>query len=674
MTDIGFNYVPDNQRVPGVYPEVEGDIPGQPPQWTLMIGQAINSVSSVPLMISSVAAAVRRFGAGSMLASMVERYLASDPNGTLWVLALNNFASETSTLGVTSANSAFTSTPAANILNGMTVTGTGIPANAILWSVSPTTGAGTFYGPVNATGTLTSATVGGVINVAVTVTSGSSVIVVPAGTPNGATISGTGIPTGSIAWNVHSNGNATLYGPVSFTGSTNTALPVTLGGTNGGLQATGSIDFGYQTPSEDGVLYIYIAGRMVAVPVANGSSTQTIATAVAASINGYFDANDLGLKKKQRNFLGVSMPVTAAAVSYAIGENIAYRVTLTAIQGGYFGNAIDVQLNYYGTSGQQETPDGMTVSVTAMSGGALDPDLSGLDGVLGDTQYDFIVNPYTSTPALNAFQTLLSDSTGRWSPLRKVYGHVFSAAPFGANGTNAATFGTSRNDRHMTLVAYENSSATAAYDVASAYCGAFAAGSRVDPARPTQTLAVVDILAPHRHQRFSAATRQTLLGCGLALMDYNPDYTCKILRAVTTYQTDENGTPDIAYRDTETLYTLMAVVRQMTEDWGAAFPRAKILDDDTAFGPGSSFTAGLPDQAIVTIKSGKAVLVASYARMATGKGQSVWLTDLDSFKENLVLQRNSMDPTRLDALLPVVLASGLRVTAMKVDFALQGNA
>ena len=89
MTDIGFNYVPDNQRVPGVYPEVEGDIPGQPPQWTLMIGQAINSVSSVPLMISSVAAAVRRFGAGSMLASMVERYLGlrSEPRHALGAAA-----------------------------------------------------------------------------------------------------------------------------------------------------------------------------------------------------------------------------------------------------------------------------------------------------------------------------------------------------------------------------------------------------------------------------------------------------------------------------------------------------------------------------------------------------------------------------------------------------------
>ena len=43
----------------------------------------------------------------------------------------------------------------------------------------------------------------------------------------------------------------------------------------------------------------------------------------------------------------------------------------------------------------------------------------------------------------------------------------------------------------------------------------------------------------------------------------------------------------------------------MTADWGAAYPRAKIVDDDTAFGPGSSFAAGLPDQPVVTTKSGE---------------------------------------------------------------------
>jgi phage tail sheath gpL-like len=595
MTDIGFDYIPANQRVPGVYPEVEGDIPGQPPQWTLMVGQSLISQATVPIKISSVATAVRRFGAGSMLASMVERYLASDPNGSLWVLPLDDFSNMHATVGVTASSGQITGLPA-NTVNGMGISGTGIPSSSTVTSYNPNTG--------------------------------------------NATLSGSGVYTGSA-----------------------TSLDVVLSG--GGEPATGSIDFGTDKPTEDGAIYLYIAGRLVTVPIAQKTATADIATAVAAAINGYFDANDLGFKKRQRSFLGVSMPVSATVSNHT--------VTLTANHAGYVGNGIDIQLNYYGTSGQQETPAGMTITITAMSGGAVDPVTSGLDSLLGDTQYDFIVQPYTTTQALNDFQTMMSDSTGRWSPMRKVYGHVFSAMSFGANGSNATTFGVTRNDRHMTIVAYENGSPAPAYDVAASYCGAFASSSRIDPARPTQSLAVVDILAPHRHERFSNATRQTLLGTGLALMDYNPDYTSNILRAVTTYQLDENGTPDIAYRDTETLYTLMAVVRQMTEDWGASFPRAKILDDDVAFGPGSSFTAGLPDQAIVTIKSGKAVLIASYARMATGKGQSVWLTDLDQFKQGLVLQRNSSDPTRLDALLPVVLASGLRVTAMKVDFALQGN-
>jgi phage tail sheath gpL-like len=675
MTDIGFNYVPANQRVPGIYPEVEGDIPGQPPQWTLMIGQTITPQAQVPIKISSVAAAVRRFGAGSMLGSMVERYLASDPNGTLWVLPMQDFGTQNVSVAVTSGSPTVSNLPT-NTVNGMTISGSGstIANNATLLNYNSSNGTATLVVPANFTGSTgsVSATINGTISASIGATASSAAITgLPANLTAGMTITGTGVPTGAMLSNYNAlAGTGTLVVASNAT-ATNASYAVVLGISGNTMKATGSINFGSasHTPTEDGVLYIYIAGRLVAVPVSQGTPVATIAANVASAINGYFDANDLGLKTKQRNFLGVSMPVSASATT--VGSNNV--VILTANHVGYVGNTIDIQLNYYGTAGQQEIPAGMSIAVTAMSGGALDPLTNGLDAVLGDTQYDFIVHPYTTTTALDDFQTLMSDSTGRWSPLRKVYGHVFTAVNFAGNGSNATSFGTLRNDRHMTIVCYENGSPSPGYDVASSYCGAFAASSRIDPARPTQSLRVVDILAPHRHDRFSNATRQTLLGTGLALMDYNPDYTCNILRAVTTYQLDDNGTPDIAYRDTETLYTLMAVVRQLTADWGAAFPRAKILDDDTAFGPGNTFTAGLPDQAVVTIKSGKAVIVASYSRMATGSGQSVWLTDVDTFKQNLVLQRNSSDPTRMDALLPIVLASGLRVTAMKVDFALQAN-
>jgi phage tail sheath gpL-like len=529
MTDIGFNNIPANQRVPGIYPEVHGDQPAQPVQKTLIIAQPVGSAPAVPVKVSSVAYAVRNFGGGSMAASMAQRYLRSDPDADLWLCPL---------------------------------------------------------------------------------------------TDNGA-----------------------------------------------GVAATGKIDFTH-TPNENGTLVFYIGGRRVTVGVTANQAVADIATATIAAINNYVDSNDAGVTQKRRRSVntGVKLPVTAAAI---VGH--ASQVGLTANNAGTLGNSIDIQMNYFGVSGQEQTPKGITVAITAMSGGTTDPDTSGLDNILGDTKYDFIIQPYTTTQALNDFQTLMSDSAGRWLPSRKIFGHVFTAASFGNNGTDAETLGTSRNDQHMTIVAYETSAPTTPYDVAAAYAGRFAFSSKVDPARPTQTLAIPDILAPHRHQHFSDAVRQALLGSGLALMDYNEDRTVKILRACTTYQLDANGSPDISYRDTETLYTLMAVVRQLVGDYGAAFPRSKIVDDDVAFGPGNSFSGGLPDQPVVTTKSAKAVLVASYSRMADGAGQPIIVTDVDFFAQNLIVQRNSQDPTRFDALLPVTLASGLRVSALKIDFALQQN-
>lgn len=525
MTDIGFNNVPANLRTPGVYPEVVGDSPGYPNQRTLIVGQAIGTGEAAPMKCSSTAFAVKRWGAGSQVASMVERYLSNDPDADLWVIALGDDG---------------------------------------------------------------------------------------AGTP-----------------------------------------------------ATGMIDYTH-SPDEDGVINLYIAGRLVTINVTKDQAPADIATATIAAINGYFDANDLGLKKKRARFLGVAMPVTAAAV---VGH--ATQVGLTANNAGTAGNYIDIQINYFGASGQQKQIKGLTVTITDMAGGATDPDISGLDAALGDTKFDFIVQPWTTDAALNAFQTIMLDSTGRWKPSRKIFGHVFTAARFASNGTNAQTFGLARNDRHMTVVAYENSAPHPPYDVAAAYAGAFARWSRIDPARPSQGLAINVILAPLRHVRFSDAVRESLLGSGLALMDYREDGTCRILRAVTTYQVDDNGTPDVSFRDTETLYTLMAVVRQFVADWSATYPRAKIIDDDVAYGPGNNFNAGLPDQPVVSIKTGKATLVATYGRMCTGDGRPILLTDQPYFARNLVLQRNSVDPNRMDALLPITLATGLRVTAMKVDFALQ---
>ncbi len=113
------------------------------------------------------------------------------------------------------------------------------------------------------------------------------------------------------------------------------------------------------------------------------------------------------------------------------------------------GNEIDLRLNYLGTPGGEATPPGLTLTLTPMAGGSVNP-VSALQAALdhcGDTAFDFIVCPYTDTAAsLNALHTFLNDQAGRWAWSQQVYGHAFAAY----RGTLAActTFGTGRNNQH----------------------------------------------------------------------------------------------------------------------------------------------------------------------------------------------------------------------------------
>lgn len=518
--DVVYPNIPDKELIPGVQMEIAGDNPTLATQNTLIIGQATVNGPVVPVYVASVARAVRLFGAGSQVASMVERYLAADRFGNgCWVLPLQDNAA--------------------------------------------------------------------------------------------------------------------------------------------GAAATGNIDFAGSNPTEAGTIHIYIAGRYVPVAVAKSDNAAAIQANVVAAINAYRDANDLGLKKKDRFYRGVAMPVTASAGTGS-------KVTLTANNKGTAGNNIDVQCNYFGARGQQKFPAGVSVSITAMSGGATDPDFTLIDSYLGDVAYDFIVIPVNTSAALDAMQAMMANDVGRWSWARQIFGHVFAASKGVANGGTLQTLGLSRNDPHMTIVGYEGSTPASDYDVAASFAGAFAVSSRSDPARPVQTLSLPMLLAPSGN-RFSFATRQTLLGSGIALMDYNADSTCKISRAVTTYQLDPSGTPDESYRDAETNYTLMAVARRFKAGLNAAFPRSKLADDGTSIGVGSQFKAGAPNQAIATPKSIKATLISLHQTMESVDG---WLTDTGTFGQNCVVQRKSTDASRVDILAPVKLVSGLRVIAVLLQFSL----
>jgi phage tail sheath gpL-like len=181
---------------------------------------------------------------------------------------------------------------------------------------------------------------------------------------------------------------------------------------------------------------------------------------------------------------------------------------------------------------------------------------------------------------------------------------------------------------------------------------------RADPARTVQTLQVVGPLPPAPSDLFTKANRQTLLTSGIATVDVTQSGAVRLERMVTTYQTNAYGVNDQSYLDTETLYDLMFVTRDLRAFVTQTFPRAKLAQDGTRAGAGSS---------VVTPRAVKAALVSRYAALeALGMVQNT-----ASFAAGLVVQINGQDPNRLDVLYDPILMGNLRIFATLNQFRLK---
>lgn len=396
----------------------------------------------------------------------------------------------------------------------------------------------------------------------------------------------------------------------------------------GGVAATGTVLIA-GTPTATGVISLYIAGQLLSLTVTTGELAADIATALAALVNS-----------------SSNLPVIATAATAT--------VTLTAKNKGLAGNEIDLRLNYQGSSSGEATPAGLTLTLTQMASGATNPTLDTALANLGDEAFDFIVCPYTDTASLNALKNLLNDKTGRWSYANQVYGHVF-AAQRGTVST-LSTAGNARNNQHETIMGFNNSPSPAwiwAADVA----GTAAVALRADPGRPLQTLALSTVLAPPSVSQFILGERNTLLWDGISTFMVGSDGTVAIENLITTYQQNAFGAADDSYLQVETLFLLMFVLRAQRSLVTSKYSRVKLAANGTRFAPGS---------AIVTPNTIKADLIAQYGEMEFNG----FVQDAAGFAKGLIVEKNSVNPNRVDVLWPGTLINQLRIFALLAQFRL----
>lgn len=392
-----------------------------------------------------------------------------------------------------------------------------------------------------------------------------------------------------------------------------------------GVAAAGSLLVAGPATSA-GVLSLYIAGIRVRIAVAPGETAAAMATALAAAINAEG-----------------TQPVVAA-----VNGTTPAQVDLTCRWKGATGNDIDLRLNYH--TGEA-LPAGVSVAITAMTGGAANPDITDALAVFGNEWWRAIIMPYTDTANLDALEAELLD---RWGPMRQMEGIAYAAV----RGTLAQTssWGLARNG-HLLSCMGTGKTPSPPWIFAADYGVQAAKSLSADPARPLQTLELPSCLPPAIKDRWDDPERNLLLYDGVATYNINAAGKCCIEREITTYRLNSYGLPDPSYLDVQTPATLgywrYAVRARITQK----FPRHKLANDGTRFSP---------SQAIVTPSIVNDELLVLFRELE----DEGLVENFEAFKENLQAERNANNVNRLDVLASPDLVNQFRLFAMLTQFSL----
>ena len=276
-----------------------------------------------------------------------------------------------------------------------------------------------------------------------------------------------------------------------------------------GTAATGTITV-TTPPTEAGTIHLYIAGDHVPVNVGATDTVNDVHVAISAAINEMFD-----------------LPVSSTGAPT--------DVTLTALFKGVNGNEITVSLNYYGSIGGERLPTGLTLTLPVggvLAGGVGTPSFTQAISNMGEQEFEYIAMPYTDSNSLFDWdQEFGFTDGGRWGWMRQHFGHVFSAK----RGTypDLLTFGATQNSGVISVMGFEISSPSPAFEWTAAYTGKAHRSLSIDPARPLQTLPLNQIKSAPLHQRFDFDELNSMATTGIAIQKTGSDNQPFIAREQT---------------------------------------------------------------------------------------------------------------------------------------------
>lgn len=417
-----------------------------------------------------------------------------------------------------------------------------------------------------------------------------------------------------------------VFDQAKFMGGTLQVWAIAQADAAGATPAAGSVTVG-GAPTANGTIAFYVGGERVAVGVTAGQTTATIAAALQAAVAGI---------------------TTNQYVTAAVDGADTSKVNFTALHKGLAYNDVDLRHSYFRG---EALPAGLTLAITAMAGGATNPDLTTAIAAFGPMRWAKLAMPYKDTANIGLLENELLRRFGATIQLEGMaHGWLDDTL------SNLLTFGAARDSAFITWEGGCNVPAPP-FALAARYTALAAAAAIVDAPRQLRSLIMANELAPLEGDRFDGDERESLLVDGIATFTVGDDGLMRMERNVTSYKTNGAGILDPSYRDVETMECLHALRADIRGYVASTYPRSKLADD----GPGVTAS-----QTVVTPKYMRAALAARGYLWA----QQGLIEDYDQFLADLAVSRDANDPDRLNALIRPNIINNLRTLAAELQFIL----
>lgn len=380
-------------------------------------------------------------------------------------------------------------------------------------------------------------------------------------------------------------------------------------------------------PADGGQGVLQIAGELISIEIAAGTSANALATALAAAINSYY--NSLTHR---------SLPFTATAAT-----NV---VTLTARHKGTYAAGIDI---YVPVLDRVNAFKGLFTFATSVAGAGA-PSLSNILAAMNDDPFEIIVSAFGDITNLNLLDDFLGELSGRWSYAQQIYGHAFY--PKTDTSANLVNFALARDTWHLTMIPMFASGGFGVpdYQWVSAFVARIApwlgGGSNGDVSRNQTGLIVEDVLAP-RDRTFwmGYPTRESMLKNGVSTWSINRNGDVAIDKIITHQQTT-NGAPDTTFRDIQRVFQLTYALKKFRAELAYEHSNKALADEN----PSNL-------EAISTPKDIKATLYHTYRSMP-----GVLENDALAL-ERMVVARDTENPNRINASMPLDFVNALDIFA-----------